>query len=178
MVCVFEYLLVFWVSLLWYVIVTDENVMVGSIGVITGKSMWMITTLPDWLEQGVESSLRDTEEDVSSPAITVALSSAQMQQQGNKGTVSPIVLTAGSGLSPFGLGLQDGGSKSLWTDLDKFYRSGSEGSVESDESGGGKEESGGEDFGDEESSSGYKSSGLEGDSNEEGGNDRVEIDLK
>ena len=36
----------------------------GSLSRVTGKTMQMDDLLPDWLERGVESSLRDSESDV------------------------------------------------------------------------------------------------------------------
>lgn len=41
----------------------DELGWVGSLSRVTGKSMQMDDLLPDWLEHGVESSLRDSEYD-------------------------------------------------------------------------------------------------------------------
>ena len=41
-----------------------ERGLVGSLGRVTGKSMQMDDLLPDWLEKGVEGSLRDSESDV------------------------------------------------------------------------------------------------------------------
>lgn len=53
-----------------------ERGLVGSLSRVTGKSMQMDDLLPDWLEKGVESSLRDSEYDVpvvvpSTPAVVV-----------------------------------------------------------------------------------------------------------
>jgi AP-3 complex subunit beta len=41
-----------------------EQGLVGSLSRVTGKSMQMDDLLPDWLEKGVESSLRASEHDV------------------------------------------------------------------------------------------------------------------
>ena len=67
----------------------------GSLGGVTGKSMQMDDLLPDWLEKGVESSLRDSEHDV---AVVVVPSAAPPAPE----TTRP-------------------GSRSEATDLDSFY---------------------------------------------------------
>ena len=89
----------------------------------------MDTILPDWLENGVESSLRDTEEEAvpPQPAMPIAPSSAQ---QLSKGVASPMALTPRGG-SPAGSNVKNEGSKGPWTDLDKFYADTEE--VEEDE---------------------------------------------
>ena len=77
--------------------------------------------LPFWLEQGINSSLRDTEEDISVVSFT-AMSSAQAQRAlGLAQAGSPVVLTPTEGTSPAGPGIRGGGGKGPWTDLDKFY---------------------------------------------------------
>lgn len=95
-----------------------NSAMVGSLASITDKPIRLDSVLPDWLENGVESSLRDSEEDVlpSFPA-PLALSSAQVR---TTGTPLPVVLTP-MGASPGGSGTPSGGSKGVWTDLDSFY---------------------------------------------------------
>jgi len=73
-------------------------------------------TLPDWLERGVESSLRDTEDDAPPPPPIMAFSSSTPLPQRPKGFASPVVSTPASGsASP------SGGAKGQWADLDKFY---------------------------------------------------------
>ena len=49
-----------------------ERGLVGSLGGATGKWMQMDDLLPDWLEKGVESSLRDSEDDVAVVVPTLA----------------------------------------------------------------------------------------------------------
>jgi AP-3 complex subunit beta len=78
--------------------------------------MRMDTLLPDWLENGVESSLRDTEE--TAPALAPQ---PILAVQRNKGIASPVVLTPSGGSSPVGSQTRSGGSKGPWMDLDKFY---------------------------------------------------------
>ena len=53
-----------------------EQALVGSLSRVTGKSMQMDDLLPDWLENGVESSLRDSDDDVQAVAVPVAVSVA------------------------------------------------------------------------------------------------------
>ncbi|KAJ3983109.1 adaptin N terminal region-domain-containing protein [Lentinula detonsa] len=45
----------------------NSNVTVGSLGIITGRSALNDTILPDWLEEGVESALRDSPDDATPP---------------------------------------------------------------------------------------------------------------
>ncbi|KAJ7773104.1 adaptin N terminal region-domain-containing protein [Mycena metata] len=92
----------------------DLNVALGSLGMITRKPMHGDSSLPDWLERGVESSLRDTEDDAPAPPPPMNFSSSAPLPQRSKGLASPVVLTP-SGGSP------TGASKPQWTDLDKFY---------------------------------------------------------
>jgi len=102
----------------------EEHEMLGSLGVITGKDMRGDRHLPFWLEQGIESSLRNTEEDIPVVPFT-AMSSAQVQRSLGSHIGSPTVLTPTESISPAGPGIH-GGSKGPWTDLDKFYEEDSE----------------------------------------------------
>jgi hypothetical protein len=95
----------------------DESAVLGTLSLITGRPMRMDTLLPDWLENGVESSLRDTEEETA-PALAPQ---PIMAGQRNKGTASPIVLTPSGEPSPVGSQTRGGGPKGAWMDLDKFY---------------------------------------------------------
>lgn len=83
---------------------------------ITLKPMHGDSLLPDWLERGVESSLRDTEDDMPAPPPPTNFSSGPLSQKA-RSLASPVVLTP-SGGSP------SGGSKLQLTDLDKFYEEG------------------------------------------------------
>ncbi|EEB87599.1 hypothetical protein MPER_15002, partial [Moniliophthora perniciosa FA553] len=148
----------------------DSNAPVGSLGIVTGKSSWTDLVLPDWLEQGVEPSLRDSPDDAppSAPVPTALGSSAQPL---GKGIPSPVVLTPTTGTSPAGSGLRS--AKGPWTDLDKFYEESSsdEGGEEEGEEGEG-EESGGEDEDDsEEESDEEDDEGDESDGSKDGLND-------
>lgn len=89
-------------------------------GAITGKDMRGDRILPFWLEQGIESSLRDTEEDIPVVSFT-AMSSAQAQRIGPSHVASPVVLTPTEGSSPATPGMRGGGGKGPFADLDKFY---------------------------------------------------------
>ncbi|KDR78991.1 hypothetical protein GALMADRAFT_224240 [Galerina marginata CBS 339.88] len=108
----------------------DEKVLVGSMGRVTGRFMRMDEVLPDWLERGVESSLRDSEDDAPlAPPVPTALSSAGPVK--NKGGVPspPIVLT------PTGVSRPSSrnGTKGQWTDLNSFYAENEEEDEEDDE---------------------------------------------
>lgn len=91
--------------------------LIGSLDLITGNPMHGDRTLPDWLEKGVESSLRTTEEDLRPPPAPVPTSLSSSQFKG-KGIPTPVVLTPAGSSSPAG---SFGPEKGKWTDLDKFY---------------------------------------------------------
>ena len=110
--------------------------------------MRMDTLLPDWLEKGVESSLRDTE-DEAAPALPLA--SAQVlsiaggrRGRSGSGVVTPVVLMPSGESSPAnsqirGIGGGGSTSKGAWMDLDKFYADTEEGEEESEEEDGEEE---------------------------------------
>lgn len=142
--------------------------MLGSLSLVTGKTMRMDSILPDWLERGVEASLRETPEDVRPvvPAVPIVLSSAQQRA---KGTASPLALTPGSASSPIGPGARNGGTKGPWTNLDKFYEDTteeieSEEESEDDEEGEDEEEDGEESYEEDE---GHSTGGEEDASEDE-----------
>ena len=136
--------------------------MLGSLGAITGKNMAGDVFLPDWLEQGVESSLRDTEEDA--PAAPLSLSSAQTSvprsiTSSNRAT--PIVLTP-TGPSPAGSYSRPESGKAPWTDLDSFYADTNEEKEEEEESEEETDEGEDEEEDGEESSEGEEHQGSVG----------------
>ena len=97
-----------------------DNQTVGSLGAITGKDMAADNVLPDWLEQGVDAALRDSEDDAPPPPIAVqSLSSAGPRSIASSNLASPVVLTP-TGPSPSGSYVRTD-AKSTWTDLDQFY---------------------------------------------------------
>ncbi len=158
--------------------VEDERVLLGSLGAITGKDMAGDVFLPDWLEQGVEPSLRDTEDDA--PPVPLSLSSAQTsvpRSIASSNRATPVVLTP-SGPSPAGSFSRTETGKAAWTDLDSFYADTKEEEEEESEEESSEEEEGEKD--DEEShdgdhpgeaepgeSSGESESGEEEDDDEE-----------
>lgn len=77
--------------------------------------MSLTPDLPEWLEQGTEPSLRDTEDDIQPPGLPQAAKSRSIASTSHGPT--PIVLTPTGGHSP----AATGNSHSPWTDLDKFY---------------------------------------------------------
>jgi AP-3 complex subunit beta len=72
-----------------------------------------VRDLPEWLEQGTESSLRDTEDDIKPPVQVTTPRSIASTSHGP----TPIILTPTRGHSPTAAGT----SPAPWTDLDKFY---------------------------------------------------------
>jgi len=138
----------------------DENkVLVGSLSAVTGRSMQGDTFLPDWLEKGVESSLRDNVEDnaPTGPVVTAIGSGSSSQRVmefrgARMGVATPVVLTPTGESRP-----SSSGEKGAWKDLDKFYEdTPSEESEEEEE-----EEDGEEDGEEEDESSGEEESGQE-----------------
>lgn len=100
--------------------------------------------LPEWPDEGTDSSLRDVEEEYPSVPVSifgVRLSSAAMGSASGFGSshissrsVTPVVLTP-TGVSP-NMNQNIASGKGAWTDLDKFYEDAkSEESSEEDEDG-------------------------------------------
>lgn len=87
--------------------------------------------LPDWLEEGTETSLRDTEDDTPPPAVAAVFTSAQ-RSKGSSRLASPAILTPAEGSSPAGSTMRNNISKGPWTDLDKFYDEDDSGHEEDD----------------------------------------------
>lgn len=75
----------------------------------------MVQGLPEWLEQGTESSLRDTEDDVQPQGLAQVTAPRSIASTSHG--PSPIVLTPTGRHSP----AVTGSSPAPWTDLDKFY---------------------------------------------------------
>ena len=111
----------------------------GTLGLVLGRDVPHPRLLPDWLEHGVESSLRYSPDDAPSttPAVT-AIGHVAVPRPGvgvgvgSGGHSTPIVVLtpAGSG------GPSPAGSvpnKAGWTDLDQFYASSSEEEGEEEE---------------------------------------------
>jgi len=133
----------------------DEKVLVGSMERVTGKYMRTDGLLPDWLERGVESSLRDSEDDMQpAPVVPTALSSAGPMRNKAGVATPPIVLT------PTGLSRPSSaeGTKGKWRDLDTFY---AEDEEEADEETEEEEEDGSEE--EEDGSEAESGSGSEDD---------------
>ncbi|KAF8954115.1 adaptin N terminal region-domain-containing protein [Flammula alnicola] len=96
----------------------DEKVLIGSLARVTGRSMRMDGMLPDWLEKGVESSLRDSDDAPPPPPVPTAISSAG-PVRGQKGVSSPPIVLTPTGVSR--PSSRSGGAKGPWMDLDSFY---------------------------------------------------------
>ncbi|PSS05498.1 hypothetical protein PHLCEN_2v3780 [Hermanssonia centrifuga] len=111
----------------------NEHTAVGSLGAITGREMRNDTIIPDWLEEGVESSLRDTEEDMpQAPAYIQSIqSSVPRSISSTSNRTSPVILTP-SGPSPAGSYVRQETGKAPWKDLDKFYEDTNEEEEESE----------------------------------------------
>lgn len=100
----------------------DEHALLGSLSAVTGKSSFDASILPDWLEQGIDSSLRDTEDDVPTPAshVVTSIQSGVPRSIVASNRNTPIVLTP-TGPSPAGSYVRQEGAKGPWMDLDQFY---------------------------------------------------------
>ncbi|KAF5327542.1 hypothetical protein D9619_004173 [Psilocybe cf. subviscida] len=144
----------------------DERVLLGSLARVTGKGIGqgIDSTLPDWLERGVESVLRDAEDEAAQPAALTAISSASAQQSrivgmGNNGSgsaqgrqlhqnqrgggASPAIV-----LTPTGATTPTGAQKGAFIDLDSFYADAEE--AEEEESEEEEEEEGSEEEGEDD----------------------------
>lgn len=99
-----------------------EHALLGSLGAITGRGSADLSILPDWLEHGIESSLRDTEDDVPLPSThtVTSLQSAVPRSIASSNRDTPVVLTP-TNPSPAGSYVRQGGNKGPWMDLDQFY---------------------------------------------------------
>jgi AP-3 complex subunit beta len=118
--------------------------------------------LPEWLEQGIDPSLRDSDDDapqpVSSMSVVQAISSQGIPSQYAvaSASVTPIVLTPTGGSTPK--------DTKDWRDLDKFYASESESEEEAeeveDEDDGEESEASGEDSGEDDENSEDEEEGV------------------
>ncbi|KAF5359621.1 hypothetical protein D9756_003261 [Leucocoprinus leucothites] len=96
----------------------DENALLGSLSVVLGKPTQLDSLLPDWLEKGVESSLRDSEDDKpAAAAVVTAISSTSIGQRAK--TMAPVVLTPTSTSRPDSR--QDNTKGNFAQDLESFY---------------------------------------------------------
>ncbi|KAH7912022.1 adaptin N terminal region-domain-containing protein [Hygrophoropsis aurantiaca] len=101
----------------------DNNALIGSLSMITGKDMHGDSILPEWLESGIDPSLRDSEDDVvAAPVPVQAISSSRVVGSSN---VTPTVLT------PTGTSAPVRDVRESFRDLDKFYADDSDNSEES-----------------------------------------------
>jgi AP-3 complex subunit beta len=143
----------------------DSRERLGTLGLVLGRDVppSHARILPDWLEHGVESSLRDSPDDSAPPAPPITAFGHIALRPGTvaAGRSSPIVVltpTGSGGPSPVGSMPNRGG----WTDLDEFYESESEedeDDEEEEEEGGEEEEEGTEGSDEEEEESGHQSGG-------------------
>ncbi|THH26301.1 hypothetical protein EUX98_g7887 [Antrodiella citrinella] len=115
----------------------DPHALLGSIRSITNRDTYNNIYLPDWLENGIDSSLRDSADDAAPQpmaAVTSLSSVAVPRSIASSSRNTPVVLTP-TGPSPAGSfsGGQEATNKVGWTDLDKFYEEGSEDEEEEDD---------------------------------------------
>lgn len=149
----------------------------GTLGLVVGRDVPNARLLPDWLEHGVESSLRYAPDDAlpssSSAAATVTAIghvAPSSSRAGTGGRSTPIVVLTPGGSSG---GPSPAGSmpnRAGWTNLDAFYASESEEEEEEESEDEGEEEEseeGEEDGEDEEEDDDGEEEG--GKSGEEGG---------
>ncbi|KAJ3565057.1 hypothetical protein NP233_g7882 [Leucocoprinus birnbaumii] len=115
----------------------DEDALFGSLSVVLGKPMQMDSLLPDWLEKGVESTLRDSEDDKPPGSTITAISSASIGQRA-KTMASPVVLTPTSASRPDSQ--QDSAKGTFAQDLETFYADAISSSEEEETSEGEEEE--------------------------------------
>lgn len=119
--------------------------------------MALAQDLPEWLEQGTESSLRDTEDDTRPPGL-VQVSTPRSIASTSHGP-TPVTLTPTGGHSP----AATGSSPTPWTDLDKFYADVEEATESGDDG-----EDGTDDSDDDGGASGISDDDVEGVNGDEG----------
>ena len=157
---------------------TDSRERLGTFGLVLGRDMPPAHTrlLPDWLEHGVESSLRDSPDDLVTPtqpitSIGHVAPAALRSGAVTAGRSSPVVMltpTGSGGPSPVGSMPNRVG----WTDLDKFYASESEEDEDDEEEDEEEDEEGeGEGEEDEEGTEGSEDEDEESEHQSEGDND-------
>lgn len=157
---------------------TDSRERLGTFGLVLGRDMPPAHTrlLPDWLEHGVESSLRDSPDDLVTPtqpitSIGHVAPAALRSGAVTAGRSSPVVVltpTGSGGPSPVGSMPNRVG----WTDLDKFYASESEEDEDDEEEDEEEDEEGeGEGEEDEEGTEGSEDEDEESEHQSEGDND-------
>ncbi|KAL7279380.1 hypothetical protein ACG7TL_007221 [Trametes sanguinea] len=137
----------------------DDHGRFGSLAAITGRWTGSDNYLPDWLEEGTESSLRDSEADA--PPAPVYASQSFGRSAGPTSRASPVILTPTNGLSPSGSFVRQEGAKAAYMDLDKFYEDAEE-TEESEEGESEEDGSGEEDEDSSESGSGEDAASAEG----------------
>ncbi|KAI0313175.1 adaptin N terminal region-domain-containing protein [Amylostereum chailletii] len=118
--------------------IDDDREMLGTMTLVTGREMRGERFLPDWLEEGIESALRDSEDDlqrVAAPPVPRAIANyANVKGAQQSQSQSPVVLTPTGSGSPAG-----SAPKKAYGDLNDFYAS-----SESEESGEDEEEDDGD----------------------------------
>ncbi|KAI0749854.1 adaptin N terminal region-domain-containing protein [Daedaleopsis nitida] len=98
----------------------DDHGRFGSLAAITGKWAGADSFLPDWLEEGTDAALRDTEADMPhAPAYTSQSSGARSLDPAARG--SPVVLTPTGAASPTRSFAKQQAAKTAYMDLDRFY---------------------------------------------------------
>ncbi|EJD06497.1 uncharacterized protein FOMMEDRAFT_131430 [Fomitiporia mediterranea MF3/22] len=124
----------------------DKGCVLGSLEVITGRPTGLDSSLrlPDWPEEGTDSSLRDSPEEIPSVPVTNIAGQQQRSIAEITGTMggfgpshatlkvgSPVVLTPTGRASP---SLQGGtGGAGLWKNLDEFYEESDDETEDEDE---------------------------------------------
>ncbi|XP_006459251.1 hypothetical protein AGABI2DRAFT_177251 [Agaricus bisporus var. bisporus H97] len=107
----------------------DGSTPLASLSLVLGKPMQIDASLPDWLEKGVESSLRDSEDDKPVVPVPSAISSSSAGQR-PRAMASPVVLTPASGSRPDS---RQDNKGTFAQDLDSFYADAVSASSESSE---------------------------------------------
>lgn len=115
--------------MLSYVSLGSESDVLGSLEAVTGRPMSLGSSrrLPDWPDEGTDSSLRDAEEEYPAAPVTSITSRTAVGFGSSSKFSSPASRTPVGGPSPQGSFYNNskGGDantpKSTWKDLDKFY---------------------------------------------------------
>lgn len=137
----------------------DEYALIGSLSVVLGKPIRMDSLLPDWLEKGVEPSLRDSEDDKPIAPAVMAISSTS---QRSKAMAIPVTLTPTSASRP---NSRQENTKGVFAqDLESFYADAIDSQEEESEESGKDEQSQDEVHHDENDDSSEENGSAEGSS--------------
>lgn len=152
----------------------DGYALIGSLSVVLGKPVRMDSLLPDWLEKGVEPSLRDSEDDKPISPAVMAISSTSQRM------TIPVTLTPMSASRP---NSRQENTKGVFAqDLESFYADAIDSQEEESDESGKEEQDQDEVHHDEDDDSSEENESAEGssgsDNETEGSTNDDEVGIK